>query len=581
MILVSESKISEYTSKGWWGSDTVWDMFLRNCEKWPEKIAVVDASNRSAFMNGSARRLTWSALRLAVDRFSWLMLEAGVCKDDILVVQLPNCVEQFVVYLACARMGVIISPVPPQYRKHELRQIISTTDARGAISCRRIGSEGRAHDGVAMFRELRAEGVGKLEVIISLDGSSDSGVIDGGFCSTERLSLAEAQSLTEYCSRNVISANDVFSICWTSGTESFPKGIPRSHNEWLVIVPSMVEGSELQEGCIILNPFPLVNMAGISLSFMGWLQLGAVIVQHNPFDLDVFLQQIREEGIQYTLAAPTILARLLKNEDLLEGIDFTVLKKIGSGSAPLPDWIVSSFQNRYGVRIINHFGSNEGAGFTSCHLDIPDPVLRAKYFPRAGVDGYEWNVSTTRKIRTKLVDPATGEIITEPNRPGEMYYKGPNIFSGYYNNPEMTKNAFDDEGYYRLGDLFQIAGDANQYYQYVGRCKDLVIRGGVNISAQELEGLIGEYPAIQDVGVVGVPDDALGEKVCACVVTREYDLDFDELKAFLKRDKQLANYKVPEYLLVMDALPRNPVGKLMKPQLRDAVLAQLRTKGNI
>lgn len=575
MILVSNEKIAEYTELGWWGTTTIWDLFQSNKEQFPESIAVVDASNRSSFMSGEPQRLTWQQLADQVDFFTRSLLENGIKKDDVIVVQLPNCIEQYIVYLACARLGVIVSPVPAQYRKHELLQILKITDAVAVMTCHRIGALERHYNPVDLFAEIISSQETSLEKIFSIDTACSDKAIDVSATKKSKITDKDRDLFDWYERKNPVTANDVFSICWTSGTESFPKGIPRSHNEWLVVVPSMTEGGGLERHCRILNPFPLVNMAGISLSFMGWLQLCATVYQHNPFDLDVFLDQIRKEKIQYTLAAPTILAKLLKNDSLLEGVDFSILKKIGSGSAPLSEWIVAGFLNRYGVQIVNHFGSNEGAGFTGSPEDIPDPGLRAKYFPRAGVVGYEWHISTTKKIKTKLVDPVTGEVITEKNKPGEMYYKGPNIFSGYYKNPEMTQRAFDSEGYYKLGDLFQIAGDNSEYYQYVGRCKDLVIRGGVNISAQELEGIISEHEAVLDVGIVGVPDEVLGEKVCACIVPKKEGMDFNEIKQFMRNEKQVAPFKIPEHILVMDALPRNPVGKLVKSTLRQYAIEHL------
>ncbi|GAA4416200.1 AMP-dependent acyl-CoA synthetase [Advenella faeciporci] len=576
MILVSDEKISEYTEKGWWGTTTIWDIFQKNCAENPHAIAVIDASNRDTFMDGPARRLTWSDLARESETFAAILIENGIRKDDVLVMQLPNCIEQFLVYLACARLGVIVSPVPAQYRAHELRQILEISNAVGAICCSRIGTVNHAYNATHLFTDFCENKVAALRTVFSWGAVDSPFVVDVQKHMKLGLNATQQNNLHNVVRANPVTANDVFTICWTSGTEAFPKGIPRSHNEWLVITPSMTEGPELARHSRILNPFPLVNMAGISLSFMSWLQLCATVVQHNPFDLEVFLQQIRDEKIQYTLVAPTILSKLLKNESLLAGIDFNILKTLGSGSAPLPDWIVRTFKEKFNVQIINHFGSNEGAGFTSGYRDIPDPILRAKYFPRAGVEGFEWHVSTTKKIQTKLVDTVTGELITEPNRPGEMHYKGPNIFSCYYKNDAMTRNAFDDEGYYKLGDLFQIAGDRNQYYQYVGRCKDLVIRGGMNISTQEIESIISGYDDVLEVGIVSIPDDILGEKACACIVPRNDTLDFKALQRFMKEEKEIANFKIPEYLLLMNELPRNPVGKLIKHRLREEALTQLK-----
>jgi len=337
--------------------------------------------------------------------------------------------------------------------------------------------------------------------------------------------------------------------------------------------PSIIEAGQLEPGARLLNPFPLVNMSGLSSALAAWLVLGGTVVQHHPFSLPVFLQQLREERIDYTVAAPAILNMMLQDDSLLAGIDFQRLRRIGSGSAPLSDWMVQGFADKYGVQIINYFGSNEGAALAGSDIEIPEPALRAQYFPRAGVPGFDWRVSTTRKIKTRLVDLASGADISQAGQPGELRFKGPTVFSGYFKAPDMTARAFDEQGFYRTGDLFEIGGEQLQYYRHVGRSKDLVIRGGMNISSEEIEGLLAGCPGIKEVAVVGVPDRILGEKLCACVVyAGPQALSLAELLEFLKQQR-VAAFKLPEYLLALPALPRNPLGKILKRELREQARA--------
>lgn len=569
MILVPQDKIDDYTARGWWGSLTLWELFRNNLAAHPDDEAVVDAPNRADFAHGAPRRLTWSQLGDEIDRFCLVLLAEGIRRDEVMVVQLPNCIEQFVVYLACARLGIIATPVPIQYREHELAQILEITQASAVLSFPRIGKAEGGHAAARMFAGLRAEHP-SLRTVFAWGDPVDEGMVDvaahlrlpPGSGDLQRLAQAEREA--------AVTANDVFTICWTSGTEASPKGVPRSHNEWLVIAPSIIEAGEIRERARLLNPFPLVNMAGISTAFAAWLVLGGTVVQHQPFALPVFLQQLRDECIDYTVAPPAILNMLLQNEQLLEGIDFGRLARIGSGSAPLSDWMVRGFAERRGVQIVNYFGSNEGAALSGNHVDIPDPGLRAQFFPRAGVPGHAWSISTTRKIRTRLVDCETGEDIEDGGRPGEIRFDGPTIFSGYWNAPGLSQRAFDEQGFYKTGDLFEIAGDRLQYYRYVGRSKDLVIRGGVNISSEEIESLLLACPGVREAAVVGVPDEVLGEKLCACVVSADVaaPVTLEGINAFLREHKRVAVYKLPEYLLPLAELPRNPVGKILKRELR-------------
>ena len=573
MILVPREKIAAYTAQGWWGTTTLWQLFARHRHEQPDAEAVADAPNRADFAHGAPQRLRWAQLGDAVDRFALALLDAGVRRDEVLVVQLPNLVEQFIVYLACARLGIVVTPVPVQYREHELTHIVQSTQAVGAVTLARIGKPEGGHAAAAMFQALALEQP-SLRRVLAWGDAVPAQALDLGVAMSRAPDAAALARLDAAERDAAVDANDVFTVCWTSGTEATPKGVPRSHNEWLVVAPSIIEAAGLQAGARLLNPFPLVNMAGLSTAFAGWLVLGGTVVQHHPFALPVFLQQLREERIDYTVAPPAILNALLQNEQMLAGIDFVRLSRIGSGSAPLSDWMVRGFEERYGVSIVNYFGSNEGAALSGNATDIPDPAQRAQFFPRAGVEGFQWSVSTTRKIRTRLVDVETGDEITAPGRPGEIRFSGPTIFSGYYERPDLTARAFDDQGFYKTGDLFEIAGDRAQFYRYVGRSKDLVIRGGVNISSEEIENLLLACPGVREAAVVGVPDAVLGEKVCACIVPADGEpVALDAITAFLREHKKVAVYKLPEYLLTLAALPRNPVGKILKRELRDQARA--------
>ncbi len=573
MVLVPQSTIDNYTARGWWGGVTLWDHFVKNVREFGGNEAVVDAPNRSDFAHGSPQRLNWAELSAAVDRFSYMLIDNNINRDDIVVVMLPNCVEQFVVYLACARLGIVVTPVPVQYREHELGHIITQTSAVAAVTFSRIGSSLHAHAAAQMFCELRSAQP-SLKTVFSSGQGLPLDTIDLAKYAAAPLTEAQLSRLHHAEKVAAVTANDVFTICWTSGTEAQPKGVPRSHNEWLIIAPSIIEAGVLPRHARLLNPFPFVNMAGLSTAFAGWLVLGGTVVQHHPFNLDVFLQQLRKERIDYTVCPPAVLNMLLQNEALIDGIDFKRLSRIGSGAAPLSEWMVRGFAEKYGVQIVNYFGSNEGAALSGNDIDIPNPTLRAQFFPRAGIDTFSWSVSTTRKIKTRLVSIETGEDICHADEPGELRFSGPTVFSGYYKAPELTQRAFDEQGFYKSGDLFEIAGERLQYYRYVGRSKDLVIRGGMNISSEEIEGLLAGCPGVREVAVVGVPDSILGEKLCVCVApSGPRAPTLEELNAYLRDEQRIAVYKLPEYLLTIQALPRNPVGKVLKRVLRDQAKA--------
>ncbi|WP_298163517.1 class I adenylate-forming enzyme family protein [Brevundimonas sp.] len=564
MIVIPRDRIKEMKSKGWWGDQTLDDLFLKHVAAHPDAEALVDPLNAADVVGGQPDRLTWRETAHAVDRLAAVLVAHGISKDQVVVIQLPNIAELSIAYLACLRLGVIASPAPVQYRENELAYIIERTDAVAAITADRIGKQQHGEMIVALKARCPT-----LKTVFVLGETCPAGALDleplmdGATGKQHRAALKAAKDAR-------VTADDIFTICWTSGTEAQPKGVPRSHNEWIIMGAGVVDAADLEPGARLLNPFPMVNMAGISTAFVGWLLLGGVLIQHQPFDLPVLLRQMREEKIDYTVAPPAVLNLLLQNEALLEGIDFGRLKSIGSGSAPLSEWMVRTFHEKHGVQIVNYFGSNEGASFPSALKDIPDPAERAILFPRLG-DGFTWNCILHDRIFTRLVDPETEQAITGSGQPGELRVKGATIFSGYWRAPEINARAFDADGWFRTGDLFELAGERLQYLKFVGRLKDIVIRGGMNISSEEIENHLVAHPAVAEAAVVGAPDPNLGERLAAFIVYRPgQTATLEEINRFLINERQVAVYKQIERLETLDALPRNPVGKVLKRDLRAA-----------
>ncbi|NMM80929.1 short-chain-fatty-acid--CoA ligase [Acidovorax sp. SRB_14] len=573
MILVSQKSIDEYMSKGWWGTLTLGEHFLDMAAKNGAAFAVADPPNRTELFGGAPQNWSWGALCEQVGALCAVLHAQGVGKDDVIVVQLPNCVQLHAIYLACAVSGVVVSPVPMQYRAHELVHVATSTAAKGVITTQRLGKYQAAHE-IALMKPL----LPSVQWVWSYGDASGQPLPEGVQDLDILLLQAPAwddDGMRAHMARIALTANDVFTICWTSGTEARSKGVPRSHNEWLLVGTSVIDAGQMQPGAQMVIPFPFVNMAGISTSLIVWLLTGGGLHHHHPFDLKVFIGQLQDNPTDYTVAAPAVLSMLLKTPELLDGVDLSRLKRIGSGGGPLAPWLVEQFAARFGIEVINYFGSNEGAALSSTPQDIPNQQHRANYFPRLGIDGFAWKAVHANKVTTRLVDVDSGEEIRAPGKVGELRFKGPMVFSGYFNSPELTVNAFDELGFYKTGDLFDIAGDRGQYYRFAGRSKDIVVRGGMNISCEEVESLLLSHPKVREVAVIGWPDDVLGEKVCAVVVPRDATqaLELDELVAYLKNVGKVAAFKLPERIETIGELPRNPVGKVLKRVLRERMQA--------
>jgi acyl-CoA synthetase len=563
--LHAQDTVDDYTAKGWWSDETVDQLFRQQVGSRGDDLAVVDPANRPALLGSAPRRLTWTELDGETTHLASRLLELGLRRGDVLGVQVPNTVELVEVYLAAWTIGVVVSPLPMQYREGEIVGMANQAEFAAYLTVPRFG--GRSP--VAEVAAVRAE-IPSIRAVVAYGPDAEK----GDELPADVLHLAprpatddEAEAVAVHVALDPNDPNDCLTICWTSGTESEPKGVPRCHYDWLAISWATVDAPSVVPEDVLLNPFPMVNMAGINGMFLPWLRVGCVLVQHHPFDLPTFLAQIADERVTYTVAPPALLWMLLHDEALLASVDLSSLTRVGSGSVPLQPVMVRGWQERFGIGVINFFGSNEGIGLLSSPDDFPDPDDRAQYFPRYGVEGVTWSSRVAEWVGVKLVDVATGQEITEPGVSGELRISGPTVFAGYLNG-DRRPSPFDDEGYLKTGDLFEIAGDRGQFLHYLDRAKDLVIRGGMNIAPAELEGLIADHPAVVDVAVIGDPDELLGERVAAVVTLAPgTELTLDELVTFLK-GKRIASYKLPERLDVRTELPRNPVGKILKRELR-------------
>jgi cyclohexanecarboxylate-CoA ligase len=548
---------------GWWSGRTVGDVLREAVDLSGPNEALVDAPNRAALIGTEPRRLTFTELNRQVEILAGTLLQLGLRKGDVLAVQLPNIVESAITFLACARLGLIFCPIAMQFRAHELRYLLSKSRAKAALTVRSFKDTPYAGTLAALRQEISS-----LERIITVgEGACVGFDLDDGTSA----SAANDALLAQYLRDVQIDANDLLTVCWTSGTEARPKGVPRSHNHWIANGEACTEVGQVRSGDAILNPFPMINTASIGGMVMPWLMNRARLVQHHPFDLPVFLSQLQGERIAYTVAPPALLSQLLKNDALLARTDLSALRALGSGSAPLAPWMVEGWQQRFGISVVNIFGSNEGCALFSGAEDLPDPHDRARFFPRFGVPGLEWSAKFARKVRTRLVELESGEEITEPGRPGELRIDGALRFDGYWDEPDLNRAAFDETGCFRSGDLFEIAGDGelSRFYRFIGRAKDIIIRGGMKISPAELDTLIEGHPQIKEAAFCGVPDDVLGERIGIAAVPKVGEtLTLPSIVEYLRK-LEVAVIKLPEYLQVLDELPRNSLGKVVRRDLPD------------
>lgn len=546
MILASPKMIKEWTEKGAWGTKTLIDYFKENVARTPEKVCVVDPYDKEELLGLKPERLTYREFDRAAEATAEGLVAMGIRKDDIIVVQLPNCWELAMLYVAIARAGGVISPMPMQWRASEFEYIAGLTEAKVFITV----EDFRGFRHREMGEKLKAKLPALRQILIYPE-------------------------LREMCRGNItgrlenvrLDANDIFTLCWSSGTEARPKGCPISHNNWLVKSAMQAVTIGMSHEDTFLTAGPLVNMASVGTILISWLVLGNQVVLHHPFNPALLVEQIMKEKVTYTLLVPAVVSMLLKHPQVDE-FDLSSVRMISIGGAPPSLWSVRELKRRWGIDFCNVWGQNESSGFYAGPHDVPDIEKRIDHFPQWGKPGTTWKSPEANYFSTKILDHM-GKELTEVGSVGELWYRGPSIIPCYFRNPEATAKAFDAEGFLNTGDLFQIKdGDCLGFFD---RTKDIIIRGGFNISAQEVENMVLGHAKVLEAAAVAMPDEHLGEKTCIFVVPKAGEtVTLGEITSYMK-EQGIATYKLPERLELVEVIPRNPVGKVLKTVLRERI----------
>jgi acyl-CoA synthetase len=562
MRLFTVDQVKRFHALGWWTDDTLDVLFDRHVSMWPDEVALVDAPNRPDFTQGAPRRMTWAQVARAVDGVAAAFLRAGLRADDVIGVQLPNIAELAIVYLAAIRIGAIVSPFPAQYREHEVVSMGNIAGFAALVTAARVAGRDNAENLAHLHGDMPS-----LRVVLAFGDPLPAGVVplDDALAGT-----ADLEELAAYRAARVIDPNDCITICWTSGTESAPKGVPRTHGDWIAVSANTAVAPALDHSSVLLCTFPMVNAGGMGGMFLPWLRTGARLVMHHPFDLATFLAQIGDEGVTHSVSPPAVLTQLLMEPERMAAANLSTLRTMGSGSTTMLPFMIEGWESR-GVEIINFFGSNEGLSLTGYRANIPDPAMRGSLLPRPGDHGLPTTITTDHMTHARLIDLETGEEINGAERPGELRLVGPHVFAGYWNG---AGDPFDELGYYKTGDVFQYEGDRLQYVRFLGRSKELIVRGGFKISPADIEALVQEHPKVAEVVAIGDPDPVLGERVCVFVVPRPgQTITLDEIIEFLRAER-IATFKLPERLEIIDELPRSAIGKVLKRELRDRLIAE-------
>lgn len=509
-------------------------------------------------------RWTYAELDRRADAFASGLLALGLEPGDRVGVWAPNCAEWAVAQFATARVGLVLVSINPAYRTSELEHVLNKVGCAGLVIAARFKSSDYVQMLKALAPELdrgelplRSERLPALRHVIVLSPETFDGCRTfGQVCDLG--DLAGPEPLAAAVAR--VRPGDAVNIQFTSGTTGSPKGATLSHrnilnNGYFVgLATGLVRGSRV---CI---PVPLYHCFGMVMGNLACLAHGATMVYPGQsFEPLAVLEAVARERCDILYGVPTMFIAELNHPEFAR-FDLSSLRGGIMAGAPCPIEIMRAVVEKM------HMGEiTIGYGMTET-----SPIS----FQSSREDPVELRVSTVGRVQphleVKIVDPA-GEIVPM-GEPGEICTRGYSVMLGYWNDEAKTAEVLDADGWMHTGDLGTL--DAGGSCRIVGRSKDMVIRGGENISPREVEEYLFRHPAVQDVQVIGVPDGRLGEEVCAWIVLKPgSELDEEGVREFCRG--QIAHYKVPRYVRFVTAFPQTATGKVQKFAMREAMLKEL------
>ena len=522
--------IAAFKDAGYWSGQTLVDLLMTHASSRPEEVAVVDRRGAT----------TWGELTDLVRRTGGALLGLGLGRGSRLAIQLPNRTEFVVAYLAAAAVGAWTVPMAPHYGLHEVRHMLGKSRADAWI----VASDA----GVLADLDAVRGGADYLRHSVSV-GETRPGMLP-----------FDELLLTTPMTDGVLATcrpdpDEVSRLTFTSGTTSMPKAVAHTHNTDLVAPRWLAQAVGLNASTPIWAPSPITHTAGLVLCLFPSLLTGAKLVLQERWDVEEGVALVEREGVYYTVGATPFVSGLLdRGGD--SSARLTSLKIFVCGGAPITPAVVQRAHDEIGVEVLRGFGQSEAPLHTLSRPDDPWPQQLNKdgrLFPgaRARVDGRDLEPG---------VSSAQGLYSTA----------GPHVFLGYYDDPNLTAEVRNLDGWYTSGDVCEL--DADGYVRYIDRLKDVINRGGLKISALEVETAVLAHPGVAQAAVVPVPDDRLGQRVGLYLVASPgfAELTLAQLCAHLA-EHGMSKTKWPEVISYLCDLPTTPAGKIQKNKLPSLV----------
>jgi len=504
--------------------------------------------DRSAILDGDLD-LTYSALDRDVDRLARGLIELGVAAGDKVGLWMPNIAEWVVAYYAVARIGAVVVPMNTRYKPHEVEYILKDSEATTLFAVDSFVGI----DYIGMINEVRPQLPRLRHVIVVGAAGEDMHRFDEVAARGARLLADDALPAREAACR---PEDNVF-ILYTSGTTGNPKGAMLSHHNIAENARQVTEVLHATENDVFLLGVPFFHCFGCVMGIAGSITWGAAMVPMKVFKADEALDLVERHGVSVLYGVPTMF--VLELEALRRGrsdgsaYDVSTLRTGIMAGAPCPVEIMRGTMDELRCNVCIAYGLTEAS-----------PVITMTRFD----DTIERRVETVGRALAGI----DVKIAGDDHRPlphgetGELACRGYNVMLGYYKMPDKTAEAIDEEGWLYSGDLATM--DSEGYVRIVGRKKDMLITGGFNVYPAEIEEYLFTHPKVQNVSVIGIPDSVMGEVAAAYIIPRPGEtIDPQEIVEFCVGE--IANFKVPRYVVVLDVLPMTQSGKVQKFRLRE------------
>lgn len=530
---------ARYRARGYWRDRSLRDEFSEMFKKFAPRVFVVDGD----------RQYTYDQIDRLSDQLALNLLELGLRPLDAVVLTLPNVAEFIILYFALQKIGAIPVAALATHRFGEVSQFVRIASAAACVYPR---SQGDFEFG-PMIKRVQAESPGmKLAIVLGKAGTGEHSLTEL-IARGPKLPKSEIEKIK-------LDPTDPCIYQLSGGTTGIPKLIPRSHNDYAYNSKTAAPVCEVTGDSVLLLVIPIAhNLALACPGIQGYAFNGGKVVVAASARPEEMFTLIEKHRVTHIKVVPALLIRLINSPEIGK-YDLSSLKVIQSGGQRMqPEVRIRTKQLIPSVWVQENFGMSEGMLFFVRRGDPEEVMLETCGRPICADD-------EVRLVDDDGVDVAPGEV-------GELICRGAYTLRGYLRVPEYNAKQFTPDGFYCSGDLMRLHPSGN--YVVEGRKKDLINRGGEKISAEEIENLILMHPAVQNVACVAMPDPAMGEKTCACVIARAgRTLTLKELVAFLAT-KEIARFKLPERLELMNDFPLSTIGKVSKKSLVEMVTKKL------